>query len=228
VGASRRLTDTTGSGVIECHDWRPWARTSHLARHIALVAHADECILSTWDRDGDRVVTFGSHPVERGSTLEPAYALAAFPATRKVLTEMLPYVADVENPEADAAEVEYLRSIGHRTLVMLPLVVRGESIGIVELSVARVGADRRLAREAGHRQRAANAPLLYSLMARGRARLSRSRAPPPFGPPSCSSTWTTSEPQRPVSREATALRCFAIARSSAGRLTGRLGARVRP
>jgi diguanylate cyclase (GGDEF)-like protein len=142
--ASSRLTDTTSElrHVIEMsHDLAatldPKDVGNRLARHIAQVAHADICVLSTWDRAGDRVVTFGSHPVEGGRALEPAYELAAFPATRTVLTSHQPCIVDVEDPGADPAEVEYLRSLGHRSLVMLPLIVRGESIGIVELTAAR-------------------------------------------------------------------------------------------
>ena len=145
--ASTRLTDTASElrHVIEMsHDLAgtldPADVGHRLARHIALVARADDCVLSTWDREGNRVVTFGSHPIARGEDLEPAYDLDAFPATRRVLEDRTAYVADIDNPGADTAEVAYLRSIGHRTLVMLPLVVRGESIGIVELSSSRAGA----------------------------------------------------------------------------------------
>jgi len=145
--ASTRLTDTASElrHVIEMsHDLAatldPKDVGNRLARHIALVARADHCVLSTWDRSGDLVVTFGSYPVERGALLEPAYELAAFPATRRVLTSHEPFVVDVVDADADPAEVEYLRSIGHRSLVMLPLVVRGDSIGIVELTSARSGA----------------------------------------------------------------------------------------
>jgi diguanylate cyclase (GGDEF)-like protein len=142
--ASTRLTDTASElrHVIEMsHDLAatldPKDVGNRLARHIALVARADDCVLSTWDRSGDLVVTFGSYPVERGRLLEPAYELDAFPATRAVLTSHEPCLVDVADDTADPAEVEYLRSIGHRSLVMLPLVVRGDSIGIVELTSAR-------------------------------------------------------------------------------------------
>ena len=144
--ASTRLTDTASElrHVIEMsHDLAatldPKDVGNRLARHIALVARADECVLSTWDRAGDRVVTFGGYPEDR-RTLEPSYELAAYPATREVLTSHEPYVVDFEDPEADPAEVAYLHELGHRTLVMLPLVVRGESIGIVELTSTRSGA----------------------------------------------------------------------------------------
>jgi diguanylate cyclase (GGDEF)-like protein len=145
--ASTRMTDTTSElrHVIEMsHDL---ARTldpldvgHSLARHMAEVAHADDCVLSTWDREGDRVVTFGSYPVERGYDLMPDYGLAEFPATRAVLERHEPYIVRADDPNADPAEVAYLRSVGQRTMVMLPFMVRGESIGIVELSAFRANA----------------------------------------------------------------------------------------
>jgi diguanylate cyclase (GGDEF)-like protein len=139
--ASTRLTDTTSElrHVIEMS--RDLAATldpkeigHRLARHIALVARADDCVLSTWDREADQVTTFGCYPPERGEDLEPAYDLAGFPATRKVLTTLEPLSIAIDDPDADQAEVGYMQGIGQRALVMLPLIVRGEAIGIVELS----------------------------------------------------------------------------------------------
>ncbi len=48
-------------------------------------------------------------------------------ATQEALT------VDVDDPAADAAEVALLRREGNRGLVMLPLVVKGETLGIIEL-----------------------------------------------------------------------------------------------
>jgi diguanylate cyclase (GGDEF)-like protein len=144
---SARMTDTTSElrHVIEMsHDLGatldPLDVGHALARHMALVAHADDCVLSTWDREGDRVVTFGSYPVQRGYEILPSYSLADFPATRRVLEAHEPYFVRADDPEADHAEAAYLRSVGHQTLVMLPFMVRGESIGIVELSANRENA----------------------------------------------------------------------------------------
>ena len=222
--ASARLTDTTSElrHVIEMsHDLAatldPKDVGHRVARHIALVAHADACILSTWDPEADRVVTFGSFPLEAGGELEPLYELADFPATRAVLIDRQPYVVDVGNPAADPAEVEYLKSIGHRTLVMLPLVVRGKSIGIVELSATRADAfserDVELAAAArargrGHvRQRpplptsSGSLPTATRSRASPTGRASRTASTTPSlgsaaeartAPPCCSSTSTTS------------------------------------
>ena len=40
---------------------------------------------------------------------------------------------DAEDPAADPAEVALLRKDGNRMLVMLPLIAKGEAIGLVEL-----------------------------------------------------------------------------------------------
>jgi len=106
----------------------------NLARHLQTVTGALEAAISTWDRVNDRVVTFGYYPPGSVTALEPTYDLGQFPATRRLLVEQTTLIVDAEDPRADVAEVGYLRSIGRRRLVMLPLVVRGESIGIVELT----------------------------------------------------------------------------------------------
>ena len=142
--ASSRLTDTTSElrHVIEMsHDLAatldPKDVGHRLARHIAVVSHADDCVLSTWDVENDRVVTFGCYPQERLVDLEPWYELGRFPATRDVLRSHQTLIVNTDDDTADRAEVEYMRSIGDGSLVMLPLLVRGESIGIVELSAKR-------------------------------------------------------------------------------------------
>ncbi|HYK94725.1 MAG TPA: EAL domain-containing protein [Candidatus Dormibacteraeota bacterium] len=144
---SARMTNTTTElrHVIEMsHDLAatldPLDVGNALARHMAMVAHADDCVLSTWDREGDRVVTFGSYPIQRGREIMPSYRLADFPATRRVLEAHEPYVVHAEVPDADAAEAGYLREVGQQTLAMLPFISRGESIGIVELGATRANA----------------------------------------------------------------------------------------
>src|SRR4029079_12185910 len=42
-------------------------------------------------------------------------------------------IIDADDPSADPAEVELLRHDGNRVLAMLPLVAKGQSIGLVEL-----------------------------------------------------------------------------------------------
>jgi diguanylate cyclase (GGDEF)-like protein len=111
-----------------------------IARHMAAAAGATDCAISTWDRQEDRLVTYGYYPPERRESLEASYDLDDYPATKAVLLTGKPCLIHVGDPESDAREVAYLESIGQRSLIILPLTVRGDSIGTVELTSRRPNA----------------------------------------------------------------------------------------
>ena len=50
-----------------------------------------------------------------------------------MLERQVEVIVDVDDPIADPAEVELMRRDGNRVLAMLPLVAKGQSIGLVEL-----------------------------------------------------------------------------------------------
>jgi diguanylate cyclase (GGDEF)-like protein len=104
-----------------------------LARHLAVVMGVDECAISRWDRPNDRVLSLGYYPPIRFEELEPWFDISAYPKTRRVLSEQVTELVDADDPGADPAEVALLRKDGNGSLVMLPLVASGESIGLVEL-----------------------------------------------------------------------------------------------
>ena len=144
--ASRSPTRRASSGTSSrCRTTLPrlWIRQevgNLIARHMASAAGATDCALSTWDRVQDQLVTYGYHPSERRSALEKAYDLIDYPATKAVLLTQKPCVIQVDDPESDHREVAYLESIGQRSLVILPLIVRGETVGTVELTSPRPNA----------------------------------------------------------------------------------------
>ncbi|TAL06032.1 MAG: EAL domain-containing protein [Chloroflexota bacterium] len=139
--ASGQLTDTAAElgAVIELS--REIALTLDpqqvgriIAEHIARAAGAQESALSTWDRAHNRLVTFAYYPPERAELLDATYDLALYPATAQVLMDGKALRVETEDPGVDTAELAYLRDIGQKSMVILPLVARGESIGIVELT----------------------------------------------------------------------------------------------
>ncbi len=139
--ASNQLSETTTELTAAMELSREVAQTLDprlvgriIARHIARAADVADCTLSMWDRVADRVVTFAYYGPDAGAAILPWYDLAEFPATRRVLMEGEPCFVDVAHPESDPDEVRYLQSLGQRSMVILPLVVRGESIGILELT----------------------------------------------------------------------------------------------
>jgi diguanylate cyclase (GGDEF)-like protein len=111
-----------------------------IARHIARAVGANDCALSYWDRPNDRVVTLGYFPLERRSALQPTYSLADYPETRRVLEGGAATIIDTANPQADRHEVGYLRSIGQRSMAIVPLIAAGTTVGTVELTSEKSGA----------------------------------------------------------------------------------------
>jgi diguanylate cyclase (GGDEF)-like protein len=144
---SRRMTSTAEdlrSIVAMSNDLSrtmdPQLVGDRIARHIARAVGANDCALSYWDRPGDRLVTLGYFPLDRRSALEPAYPLADYPQTRQVLDSGMATIIDTADPEADRHEVSYLRSIGQRSMTIVPLVAAGTTIGTLELTSERSGA----------------------------------------------------------------------------------------
>ena len=106
-----------------------------IARHMGRPFGVDECVISFWDRAGDRLLTWGTWPPPPAPLDEqPSFALAGFPTTRRVLGTQEAVEIDVDDPGADSAEVDFLRKGRRHAVVMLPLVVKGETLGLVELT----------------------------------------------------------------------------------------------
>jgi diguanylate cyclase (GGDEF)-like protein len=61
------------------------------------------------------------------------YHLADYPATRHVLNTQEAVQLRVDNPKDDAAERALLERQGQKSLLMLPLVARGDTIGLMEI-----------------------------------------------------------------------------------------------
>ena len=92
------------------------------------------CAISTYDAASQSVVMLADFD-DTGRRLPDveAYPLSKFPLTRRVLEEQSPAVINAGDPAADPHELRELVRGGDRSLLMVPLVFRGESIGLVEL-----------------------------------------------------------------------------------------------
>ncbi|HEX7472407.1 MAG TPA: GAF domain-containing protein [Candidatus Limnocylindrales bacterium] len=130
AGELRRLLDMSGELA---HSLDPLTVADLIAKHLAGAMGFDQCLISYWDRAGDRILSWGFYPDHAAADLEPSFALAEYPATRRVLEEKTTVIVDVEDPTSDRAEVIQLARHGDRRMVMLPLVAKGEAIGLVEL-----------------------------------------------------------------------------------------------
>jgi diguanylate cyclase (GGDEF)-like protein len=104
-----------------------------IASHMARAIGVDQCAISYWDRPGAQLETLGYYPTLAINEMVPYFALAGYPQTLLVLERQEAGLIDAEDPDADPAEVALLQAEGNRMLAMLPLVVKGQSIGLVEL-----------------------------------------------------------------------------------------------
>ena len=153
AGELRRLLDMSSelSGSLD-----PRQVAELIAGHLVRGMGADECVISYWDRAAGRVDSLGSFPTHRLKELDPFYDVSGYPATLRVLERQETAIIDAADPAADPAEVELLVRDGNRVVAMLPLVAKGQSIGLVELvshdavtwSDERIGLARTMANEA--------------------------------------------------------------------------------
>ncbi len=130
AGELRRLLDMSAE-LSESLDPRQVANL--MAGHLARAMSVDECAISYWDRPAGRVESLGYYPAARVETMEPYYDVSGYPETTRVLERQEPVIIDVDDPRADPAEVELMARDGNHVLAMLPLVAKGQSIGLVEL-----------------------------------------------------------------------------------------------
>jgi diguanylate cyclase (GGDEF)-like protein len=108
-----------------------------IAFHVAQAVGAASCGVNYLDRDGVRLSVHGYYPAERRATIEQNCALDEYPATLEVVRTQAPIIVDVDDPDADPAEIAFLREIDHRSMAILPLVAAGKTIGVIEVSSFR-------------------------------------------------------------------------------------------
>ncbi len=107
--------------------------TRDLETALALIAaelDASKVCLSAWRGDVKILETLA----ETGETLEDEtrFAISDYPLSERVLSEQKAVQVVVGDPDSDPREVELLLELGERSLLMVPVVCRGESLGMIE------------------------------------------------------------------------------------------------
>jgi diguanylate cyclase (GGDEF)-like protein len=96
---------------------------------IAGELHADKISLSQW-HPGMKVVETLAESGQQPD--EEFFSIEKYPATGEVLEGQAAMQVLAGDPRADGAEVELLLQQGFRSLLMVPVILRGEPLGIVE------------------------------------------------------------------------------------------------
>ena len=92
------------------------------------------CAVSSYDSEAGTVAMLADYD-DSGRRLPDRgpYPLSRYPLTRRVLEEQVTAVVNVGDPAADPDEVRDLIREGDRSLLMVPMVVGGRTIGLLEL-----------------------------------------------------------------------------------------------
>ncbi len=105
-----------------------------VARRLTGLMDCHFCAISTYDERSQTVAMLADFDASgRRLPDTESYALSRYPATRRVLEEQTTAVVNVGDPAADRDEVRELTKDGDSSLLMVPLVCNGRSIGLLEL-----------------------------------------------------------------------------------------------
>jgi diguanylate cyclase (GGDEF)-like protein len=110
---------------------------SELLSRISRLTGATGAAVSKWDRDRNMLVTLMHHSHRENSLVEPGaeeVQLVGFPAFGEVLRDQQPRQIRRSNPRDPAAERARLRELGFGAVLVLPLVARGNTIGLMEIA----------------------------------------------------------------------------------------------
>jgi diguanylate cyclase (GGDEF)-like protein len=90
---------------------------------------ADEVWISVWDVADDAVATIGR---DAWAATGERFHLRDYPATRGVLEQQRALVVHADDPDADPSELAFLRSERFRSVLLVPIIAHGRTLGLLE------------------------------------------------------------------------------------------------
>ena len=107
---------------------------TNLANRMVSILPADECVISRYNQTTSQVEVINKHLLPGGAVdLPQAYSSSENHLTKEVLLSHTPVVIHVNDAQANIEKRQLLRGRKQSVLLMLPLVVRNQSVGLIEL-----------------------------------------------------------------------------------------------
>ncbi|MCB0195425.1 MAG: PAS domain S-box protein [Anaerolineae bacterium] len=108
----------------------------YVSRAMAKLLDVPACAISEWDTETNTLpllIEYGPDDWWDDDLLEEVYELQDFPLTRQVLFERCAQQLTINQPNIDQAELEYMREINIKTLLLVPMEFQNRVVGLVEL-----------------------------------------------------------------------------------------------
>ncbi len=105
-----------------------------VAKQMTGLLDAHLCVISEFDPSSRTVSVLAEY--DHVGNRQPdtmVYTLGQFPVARKVIEEQQCVTVNVSDPHADPAEVSIMRRDGDKSLLVVPMIHQGESIGLIEV-----------------------------------------------------------------------------------------------
>ncbi len=111
--------------------------TEVAAIQLVKVMQITNCSFSQITPQGDTIQILADLWIEDGTEqwheTGELFALSDYPATARVMETLEPLVVQADDPDADPAELAYMKEYETATLAMFPLASKGQAIGVMEL-----------------------------------------------------------------------------------------------
>lgn len=107
------------------------------AQQITTALEVAGCRISLWDQEKDALVMLLDYPHQVAQRALKAFGpvshLKDYPATREILLERRPLILRIEDPDADPAQIAWMKEQQVKTQLIIPMVVRDAAIGAMAL-----------------------------------------------------------------------------------------------
>ncbi len=100
----------------------------------------ESCTLSEWNRAENRLTRMARYNPDGWWNTHLAaqiQRLTEYPVTREVLEEQVTEQMTLQQPNIDPAEAAYMRQANFKTRMLLPMIFKGQVLGLVELADSR-------------------------------------------------------------------------------------------
>lgn len=116
---------------------------AEITEKTAQIVGADRCAILYWNRARGIVTILANYispevalpPGEDINDIGQDYALADFPATAQVLHEHSPQIIHIDDRLANQAERDLLKAFQGKAVLLVPMLYKGQTIGLMELYI---------------------------------------------------------------------------------------------